>query len=46
MRPKKQIDKFREAARELECDESEYIFDRKLLELTKKPKNNSENKPG
>lgn len=27
---KKQIDKFREAAKELECNESEKDFDRKL----------------
>ena len=31
----KQIDKFREAARELECNESEKDFDRKLKKLAK-----------
>lgn len=31
-----QIDKFREAARELECDESEEAFERKLKKLTGK----------
>ena len=36
MNDKKQIDKFREAARELECDESEKAFDHKLGELVKK----------
>ena len=35
MPDKKQIDKFREIAKELECDESEAAFDKKLVELTK-----------
>lgn len=35
MTNKKQIDKFREIAKELECDESEKAFDEKLGKLTK-----------
>lgn len=35
MTDKKQIDKFREAARELECDESEAAFDKKLKKIAK-----------
>jgi len=34
----KQIDKFREAARELECDESEEAFERKLKKIVKDKK--------
>lgn len=30
-----QIDKFRETARELECDESEEAFERKLKKVTR-----------
>lgn len=33
---KKQIEKFRETAKELECNESEKEFDRKLGRLVKK----------
>lgn len=36
MTDKKQIDKFREMAKELECDESEKAFDKKLASLTSK----------
>lgn len=35
MTDKKQIDKFREAAKELECDESEAAFDANLKRITK-----------
>lgn len=35
MTDKRQIDKFHEAARELECDESEAAFEKKLKKLTK-----------
>jgi len=35
MTDKKQIDKFREAAKELECDESEAAFDAKLKKVAK-----------
>jgi len=42
---KKQIDKFRAKARELECDESEKAFDEKLGKLTEKPTNKSDSKP-
>jgi len=34
---KKQIDKFREAARELETDDSEEAFDRVLKRIVKSP---------
>lgn len=38
-----QIDKFREAARELECDESEEAFNEKLKSITReKPADKSE----
>ena len=38
MKELKQIDKFRDMARELECDESEKAFDKKLKKAaTKKP---------
>ena len=33
MTDKKQIDKFREVARELDCDESEKAFDQKLKRI-------------
>ena len=36
MTNKTQIDKFRETARELECDESEESFARKIKKLTNK----------
>lgn len=40
---KSQIDKFREAAKGLECDESEAAFDDKLKKLVKeKPADKSE----
>ena len=45
MPDKKQIDKFRETARELECDESEEAFADKLSKLTKKPDNKDDGKP-
>ena len=35
MTDKPQIEKFREAARKLECDESEEAFERKLRKLAK-----------
>lgn len=35
MTDKPQIDKFREVARELECDESEEAFERKLKKIAK-----------
>jgi len=38
MTKKKQIDKFREAAKELECDESEGAFDAKLKKIAKPEK--------
>lgn len=41
MTDKKQIDKFREVAKELECDESEKAFNKKLKKLTEKPVNKS-----
>ena len=41
MTDKKQIDKFREAAKELECDESEKAFDTKLSAIAKKSLDNS-----
>jgi len=34
----KQIDKFKEMAKELECDESEKAFDDKLSKIVKKPR--------
>ena len=42
MTNKKQIDKFREAAKELRCDESESVFDAKLKRLAK-PKKKGDN---
>jgi hypothetical protein len=33
--PKKQIDRFKEAARQLGCDEDEARFDEKLKEIAK-----------
>ncbi|WP_192814161.1 hypothetical protein [Nitratireductor pacificus] len=39
-KPKEQIDKFREAARELETDESEEAFDRIVKKVAKKPSEN------
>jgi hypothetical protein len=36
-KPKKQIDKFKEAARELETDDSEEAFDAKLKKIAKAP---------
>ena len=38
MTNKSQIDKFREAAKELECDESEAAFDAKLKKIAKPEK--------
>lgn len=35
--PKRQSDRFREAARELECDESEDTFDRAMKRIVKAP---------
>ena len=35
MKEPKQIDKFREIAKELECDESEKAFDAKLSQLAR-----------
>lgn len=42
---KKQIEKFKAAARELECDESEEAFTKKLNKLVKKPDDNGDSKP-
>ncbi len=42
MKKEKQIDKFREAAKELECDESEAAFDAKLKKLSKPEKKEAE----
>ena len=39
----KQIDKFREIAKELECNESEKDFDKKLAKVTKKNKHSEIN---
>jgi hypothetical protein len=36
--PKPQVDKFRDLARELECDDDEARFDEKLKKLAKAPK--------
>lgn len=36
--PKPQIDKFRDLARELECDEDEDAFDERLKKLATAPK--------
>ena len=36
MTEKKQIDKFKQMAKELECDESEKAFDKKLGKLVEK----------
>jgi len=38
------MNKFKQMAKELECDESEKAFDRKLGKLVKKPDDNQENK--
>jgi len=35
--PKPQVDKFRDLARELECDDDEAAFDEKLKKLAKAP---------
>lgn len=40
-----QINKFREIAKELECDESEETFSNKLRKLTKKPDDKGDSKP-
>jgi len=36
--PKPQLDKFRDLARELECDDDEVRFDEKLKKLAKAPR--------
>jgi hypothetical protein len=36
--PKSQVDKFRDLARELECDDDQAAFDEKLKKLAPKPK--------
>jgi hypothetical protein len=44
-----QIEKFKEAAKKLGCDESEEAFDEKLRRIAKKPPpkdNKNEDKPG
>jgi len=41
---RKQIEKFRDAARELECNESEKDFDRKLKKIATKPPNKKRGK--
>lgn len=40
---KQQLAKFKEAARELECDDDEQRFKKRLGELVKRPKEQSEN---
>ena len=45
MTDKKQIDKFREIAKELECDESEEAFTDKLGKLVKSPDNSGDSNP-
>ena len=35
---KPQVDKFRDLARELECDDDEAVFEEKLRRLTKAPR--------
>lgn len=40
---KSQLDKFKQAARELECDDDEGRFKERLERLVKKPKEQSEN---
>jgi len=40
----KQIDKFKEMAKKLECDESEKAFTDKLNKLVKKPSNDEKRK--
>lgn len=42
---KKQIDKFREAARELETDDREEVFDNALKRLAKAPPDKKTEKP-
>ena len=44
MTDKKQIDKFREIAKELECNDSEEAFTKKLGKLVKKPNNGGDSK--
>jgi len=39
----KQIDKFREMAKELECDESEKAFDEKLSSISRKRPSDKKN---
>lgn len=42
-KPKKQIDKFKQAAKELECDEDESKFNAKIEKITRYKKLNIEN---
>ena len=44
MPDKKQIDKFKEMAKKLECDESEKAFADKLGKLVKKPNDSGDSK--
>ncbi|UQV18254.1 hypothetical protein MU852_16215 [Brevundimonas albigilva] len=43
--PKTQADKFRELARELECDEDEAAFEEKVRRVATAPKPEAEKKP-
>ncbi|WP_293906591.1 hypothetical protein [Phenylobacterium sp.] len=43
--PKPQLDKFRDLARELECDEDEDAFDERLKKLAKAPGKPKAEKP-
>lgn len=44
MNKQSQIDKFKQTARELECDESEEAFGRKLKKVAKKDVRSTEDK--
>ncbi|MGS4886362.1 hypothetical protein [Roseibium sp. MB-4] len=46
IKEKSQIDKFKEAAKELECDESEEAFDAKLKSIAKSQPSKGEKKKG
>jgi hypothetical protein len=43
--PKSQADKFRDLARELECDEDEAAFDERLKKIAKAPQPPAPKKP-
>lgn len=44
-RPKSQVEKFREAAREIETDDSEEAFDAKLKKIAEAPPKPKDEKP-